>query len=243
MADRRTRSTPGQKWGHRPYTPVQWKAKGQVKGDKMALNSVVSPLSGLTWIKGDPITIPSPSHVLIVEFWATWCGPCRQMPPHLTKLQQKYESKGVKVVGISTDDDVRAAQRFVEGMGSQMEYLVCVDVSKQAYEALMTAAGVHSIPHAFVIDTEGRVVHSSHPAAAEFELAIARACSKPIVKEVALPLVLDSEEDLMARPAKELKSILVDRGISVADCFEKPDFVAKIIQTCRNVTYYTRQKS
>jgi thiol-disulfide isomerase/thioredoxin len=180
--------------------------------------------------------IPSSSNVLVIEFWASWCGPCRQMPPHLTQLAKKYAPKGVKVVGISTDDDVRAAQQFTDKMGDQMDYGVAVDTSKHAYESLMTAAGKTGIPHAFILDTEGRIVYSSHPASPEFESALASACAKPIVKEVALPLVLDSEEELMARPAKELKSMLVARGISVADCFEKVDFAAKIVKTCRWVT-------
>ena len=208
---------------------------------KMALNSICPLISGLTWLKGDPIEIPSSSHVLVIEFWATWCGPCRQMPPHLTKLQQKYASKGLKVIGVSTDEDKGAAAQFVAKMGSEMEYLVCLDSAKQAYETLMTASGVHSIPHAFVIDRSGKIIYSSHPASPDFEAAVSRTCSTPVMKEIALPLIIDTDEELMARPAKELKSILVERGISVVDCFEKQDFAAKITQTCRNVTYYTKQ--
>ena len=207
----------------------------------MSLNSICPPISGLTWLKGGPVHIPSASHVLVIEFWASWCGPCRAMPPHLSKLQQKYKKDGLVVIGISTDEDQSAAVRFVQQSGEQMDYTVAVDTAKQAYTSLMTANNIHSIPHAFIIDRDGKIVHSSHPAQPDFEQTVSRACSKPLWKEVALPLITATEEELMARPAKELKAILIDRGIPVNDCFEKHDFASKINKMCRSVQYYSNK--
>src|SRR5262245_22425722 len=48
--------------------------------------------------------------IVIVDVWATWCGPCRIVIPHLVALQDKYKSKGVTVVGMNTDEDTGTAE-------------------------------------------------------------------------------------------------------------------------------------
>eukprot|EP01027_Heterolobosea_sp_BB2_P010834 GEZU01015843.1.p1 GENE.GEZU01015843.1~~GEZU01015843.1.p1 ORF type:complete len:154 (+),score=38.14 GEZU01015843.1:50-511(+) len=65
------------------------------------------PISGLQFVKGDPITLEEGNgkNVFVVEFWATWCPPCRASIPHLTKLQQQYKDKDVVFLGITTEDD------------------------------------------------------------------------------------------------------------------------------------------
>ncbi|MEK7713866.1 MAG: TlpA disulfide reductase family protein, partial [candidate division NC10 bacterium] len=75
------------------------------------------------WVKGTPITLASgkDKSVYVVEFWATWCGPCRTSIPHLTELQKKYKDKGLVIVGI-TDEDKTTVSNFVEKMGEKMDY-------------------------------------------------------------------------------------------------------------------------
>lgn len=100
--------------------------------------------------------------VTIVEFWATWCAPCRQTVPHLTKIQRQYESQGVKIVGISAEDEdtIRA---FVRRMGAQMDYAVAMDRNNATSNAYMGGFEVTSIPHAFIVDSEGRIQWHGHP--------------------------------------------------------------------------------
>ncbi len=114
------------------------------------------------WVKGKPVNLADlkGKKVAVVEFWATWCPPCRASIPHLTQLQKKF--KDVVIVGIS-DEDVATVKKFVAKMGDQMDYVVAVDKDEKTGQAYMGAFGVDGIPHAFVVDKEGRIVWHGHP--------------------------------------------------------------------------------
>jgi thiol-disulfide isomerase/thioredoxin len=58
------------------------------------------PLKVAKWIKGKPVQRFEPGKVYVVEFWATWCGPCRRSIPHLTELAKKFKGK-VTFIGVS----------------------------------------------------------------------------------------------------------------------------------------------
>ena len=66
------------------------------------LGTPAPPLTGLEWVKNGPVEM-KPGTVYVVEFWATWCPPCRVSIPHLTELQHKYKDKNLVIVGISTE--------------------------------------------------------------------------------------------------------------------------------------------
>jgi thiol-disulfide isomerase/thioredoxin len=87
------------------------------------------------WVKGQPVKQFEKGKVYVVEFWATWCGPCRQTIPHLTKLAEKYKDK-VTVIGVSVweradEEDpnahIQRVEKFVQDMGDKMNYVVAVD--------------------------------------------------------------------------------------------------------------------
>lgn len=124
------------------------------------------------WIKGKPVKEFESGKVYVVEFWATWCGPCRQTIPHLTKLAEKYKDK-VTIIGVSIWERVdknnptahiRTVERFVEGMGDQMNYVVAVDNAEGVVaQAWMEAAEQNGVPTAFVVDQQKRIVWIGHP--------------------------------------------------------------------------------
>ncbi len=116
------------------------------------------------WVKGDAVDLESAKgkRVVVIEFWATWCGPCRVSIPHLTELQKKYASRGVAIIGVS-DETSATVKSFVGSMGEKMDYTVAVDRDRRTSEAFMGTYGVNGIPHAFVIDKEGRVAWHGHP--------------------------------------------------------------------------------
>lgn len=180
--------------GCRPTNAVEVE---QEKTAKLEIGSPAPPLSVTEWIKGDPVDIPSGGGqtIYVVEFWATWCGPCRVTIPHLTELAKKYADKGVVFIGIS-DESADVVKPFVQKMGEQMQYAVAVDkdgVTDAAYRKAFAAPG---IPHAFVIDKEGRIVWHGHPMAdldavlrrliaGSYDVNVAKAvfASRPLIRQ------------------------------------------------------------
>ncbi|HPC96876.1 MAG TPA: TlpA disulfide reductase family protein [Sedimentisphaerales bacterium] len=124
------------------------------------LGDAAYPLTGLTWVKGSPVTI-APGKVYVVEFWATWCPPCRKSIPHLTELAKKYADR-VVFVGVS-NEDVATVKPFVADQGDQMAYNVAVDTAGKVVDGYMAAFGQGGIPTAFVVDAAGKVVWLGHP--------------------------------------------------------------------------------
>ncbi|MFA6244559.1 MAG: TlpA disulfide reductase family protein, partial [Candidatus Hydrogenedentales bacterium] len=63
-------------------------------------------LTILEWAKGEPVTLADGKGktAYLVEFWATWCPPCRKSIPHLTELQKKYKDKGLVVIGVTAEE-------------------------------------------------------------------------------------------------------------------------------------------
>lgn len=122
------------------------------------------------WVKGDPVKSFEPGKIYVVEFWATWCGPCKVSIPHLTELQKKYPD--VSFIGVSVfEDDPSGVAPFVKEMGDKMGYRVAVDKVADGASAnegamaqnWMAAAGEQGIPAAFIVDKEGRVAWIGHP--------------------------------------------------------------------------------
>ena len=123
-------------------------------GDKMPALSVKQ------WVVGRPVTANLVrGKVVVVEFWATWCGPCRTTIPHLNKLHEKYRDKQVVVCGI-TREDANTVKPFLKQV--PMKYHVGVDTGK-THELYMK--GIPGIPHAYVVDQSGKVAWHGHPMA------------------------------------------------------------------------------
>jgi thiol-disulfide isomerase/thioredoxin len=124
------------------------------------------------WVKGDAVTGFEKGRVYVVEFWATWCGPCKVSIPHLTEVAKKFEKDGVKVIGVSVwERDQSKVAPFVEQMGDKMNYHVAMDdvpeggkgnEGKMA-KGWMTAAGQNGIPAAFIVGKQGTIEWIGHP--------------------------------------------------------------------------------
>lgn len=129
----------------------------------LSIGDAAPPLD-VTTIKGEPVNLRDGKgkNVVIVEFWATWCGPCRDSIPHLTALQKRYGDKGLVIIGIS-DEAPETIRSFVNKMGSQMDYTVAADKDRQTWRRYMAAVGAEGIPHAFVVDKSGSLIWHGHP--------------------------------------------------------------------------------
>ena len=122
------------------------------------------PLEIAEWVKGKKdVDVTDGKSVYVVEFWATWCGPCRTTIPHLTELQKEYSDK-VVFVGVSKEK-AEKVKPFVEEQWNKMDYTVALDKEGQCNLNYMKAYDQTGIPCAFIIDKKGRVAWVGHPMA------------------------------------------------------------------------------
>jgi peroxiredoxin len=90
---------------------------------------------------------------VIVEFWATWCGPCRQALPGLQRLHEAYASRGLTVLAVSTDEPRNRPKIGSTARALGLTFPVLVDADKRVAQLYR----VESIPMTFLIDRDGRI--------------------------------------------------------------------------------------
>jgi thiol-disulfide isomerase/thioredoxin len=145
---------------------------GFVWANNLHVGDTAPPLRVDRWMKGMPVADFEKGKVYVVEFWATWCGPCKMAMPHLSELAKKYAGK-VTFIGVDIWEDEHStpgedlktrANKFVQEMGDRMSYNVCSG-SDDGYMAKnwMKAAGQDGIPATFVIGTDGKIDWIGHP--------------------------------------------------------------------------------
>lgn len=89
--------------------------------------------------------------VVMINFWATWCGPCRQEMPHLDRLYDKYKSSGFVLMGINVDDDTRNAAAVAAKLG--IRFPVLLDTDKQVSRLY----DLSTMPSTVLVDRDGKV--------------------------------------------------------------------------------------
>ncbi|MGC4014715.1 MAG: TlpA disulfide reductase family protein [Luteolibacter sp.] len=118
------------------------------------------------WAQGEEVKEFEGDKVYIVEFWATWCGPCIASIPHVNELQKKYQDKGLVVIGQNLGEDSKKVSDFVKQMSGKMGYRVTVDDKSEGgwmAKNWLTAAGQNGIPCAFVVNKKGNIAYIGHP--------------------------------------------------------------------------------
>ena len=89
--------------------------------------------------------------VRVVDFWATWCPPCREAIPHLNQLHQKFKDRGVTVMGISVDENPKVLAGFSRETPIEYTSLMTSEKAEAAF------GGIVGLPTTFVLDREGKV--------------------------------------------------------------------------------------
>lgn len=131
------------------------------------------------WLKGvemdrrgefTPITSFEDGKVYVLEFWATWCGPCVAGMPHLSELQEKHRADGVTIIGVS-DESLpkvvgflfREDRRDGKIHNDRSHYMLTTDPDQSVKKDYFLAAGQTGIPCAFLVGKDGRVEWIGHP--------------------------------------------------------------------------------
>ncbi len=176
-----------------------------VMASAIDLGERVPVLGSLEWLTTPPAhqNWSKLGKFTVVEFWATWCPPCRVTIPHLTKVQGKYAEKGVTIFGISTEETTTVRAFLAEHSG-EIGYAMACDPRREAHRAFMQAFEVNSIPHAFIVDHEGRVLWRGHPMGLE----------KPLqdLLEGRFDLAAERRQERLDRAINRIESQVRQRG-------------------------------
>ena len=131
----------------------------------------VPPLENIEYLQGTPIDFSGDQKATVIEFWATWCAPCKESAPMLTQLQQTYGPKGLLVAGL-TDEDDAIVKPYLAANGKDMAYTIGLDpdgVVQKAFIEGYETEEINGIPWAFLIDGNGKLVWKGHPMEPELE--------------------------------------------------------------------------
>ncbi|MEM1422741.1 MAG: redoxin domain-containing protein [Planctomycetota bacterium] len=146
--------------------------------DELTITDPAPPLYISEWLKGEPVESFEDGRVYVVEFWATWCGPCIAGMPHISELQEQYKDD-VTVIGVNIwDGDASHVPAWMEDRGEGqpsgdelMQYTVAIQEGTKMAEEWMTASGSRGIPTAFIVDRDATVAWIGHPMSMDDALA------------------------------------------------------------------------
>jgi len=185
---------PGEEPAPKPAAPTP-------AAPKLGVGDIAPPLKVTKWLQGEEVKAFAKDKVYVVEFWATWCGPCIAAMPHLNDLHDEYKAKGLEVIGLTSKDannSQKAVEEFVAKNGKKFTYRFAYCDDRDTDKAYMEAAGQDGIPCSFVVGKDGKIAYIGHP----MEL------------DDVLPLILDGKwkgkesMDAITARMKELDDIL-----------------------------------
>ncbi len=140
---------------------------------KLTIGDKAPAIDVAHWIKGGPTEGSAmdfeSGKVYVVEFWATWCPPCRASMPHISELQEKMKDYDVTFVGVS-DEPLQTVAEFLvkkdtEGTmwWDKVRYTLATDPDGSVYSDYMKAAAQDGIPTAFIVGKDGHIEWIGHP--------------------------------------------------------------------------------
>jgi thiol-disulfide isomerase/thioredoxin len=132
----------------------------------LRVGDVAPALKVTRWLQGEEVRKFEPGKVYVVEFWATWCGPCIAFMPHLAQLQARYKDQGVTCIGYTGRDPDNTEEKvvaFVKKRGPKLAYTFAYADDQTTIDGWMKAAGRDAIPCAFVVDKTGRIAYIGDP--------------------------------------------------------------------------------
>jgi thiol-disulfide isomerase/thioredoxin len=198
------------------------------------------------WFNQAPTVLPGAAgaekHTFVVEFWATWCGPCLKSIPHLADLHRKHGKDGLVILGISNEEadvvDKFMKKKRPDGTMIDMPYSVGIDDEQGTNSKWME--GIDGIPHAFIVNKGGEVVWTGHPLDPAFDSALDQALAGKLDAASAKKMVETdkkyNEVMMQLRPAYEAKDSaklmkLLDEAIALKPGEMQPYFIKRQVLT------------
>tara|TARA_R110002073_G_scaffold118918_5_gene259315 strand:- start:263508 stop:264566 length:1059 start_codon:yes stop_codon:yes gene_type:complete len=176
---------------------------GKIEAPELFIGSKAPDLKIAKYVKGDSVTGFDEGQVYVVEFWATWCGPCIAAFPHLSTLQEEHGENvtfiGVNVSERDTDQTARIEriEKFVEDQGENMSYTVAVETNSDMGMTWLRPAEQNGIPAAFIVDGTGSIAWIGHP----------------MTMDEVLNDVVNGDFDTKAASERAIDGLLVNAGL------------------------------
>ena len=146
--------------GPSPNAPAETASTENVVGTRPGYRA---PALSLRSLDGRPVSLSEfAGQVVILDFWASWCGPCRVSMPTLDSLWKEVRDQGVVLIGVSLDRSASDASNYLTSQG--FEEMIALWESATASRAAALSYGVSGIPRTFIIDREGIIRFAGHPA-------------------------------------------------------------------------------
>lgn len=144
-------------------------------GEKLAPGDKAPPLDLAAVVHGSEIRPFTGEHVIVLDFWATWCAPCLRGMPHLSDLQERYGPE-VQFIGITDETAELVAELLERSRGEEtwadvIRYSLAIDNEEQTFQNFMGAAELRARPKAFIIDRTGTIAWIGNPAKMDETLA------------------------------------------------------------------------
>jgi thiol-disulfide isomerase/thioredoxin len=157
----------------------------------LTIGDPAPPLAIQRWVKGDPVTSFQPGMVYVLDFWASWCEPCRASMPGLSRLQDQYQGRliAIGVTRLEERNGEGAISQAVQSRQDAIRFRIAIDDAGQTTDRYWVAVRESAIPRSFIIDKQGRFAWFGHPC----DLA-------PVLRAV-----LDGTWDLAAARAEQLR--------------------------------------
>jgi thiol-disulfide isomerase/thioredoxin len=139
-------------------TKISFEASTSKAEEKDSVESLVGKpieLTGVT-LKGSPVSLKElKGKVVLIDFWATWCGPCLAEIPNIKTNYEKYHDAGFEVIAVSVDKDLKALAKFVKE--EQPPWIVLADRHAKNKESMSQKFGISGIPAFILVDRDGKV--------------------------------------------------------------------------------------
>lgn len=187
---------------------------------KLVVGSPAPEFKPVKWLQGTPVESFEADKTYVMEFWATWCGPCVAGIPHLNELHNKFKDKGLVIVGVNVwETTPDKTEQFVKGKGEGMSYRIAYDGEKTGHTAInwLKPAGVNGIPHAIVV-RDSKILWKGHPGQLSEEMVGEMVAGKfDAAKAAAKAEVEEAMQAEFGKAMGKFRSALVEKKFDEAE--------------------------
>jgi thiol-disulfide isomerase/thioredoxin len=147
-----------------------WAGEEEKQAPTLGIGDKAPEIDIAHWLKGEKVPAFESGKIYVMEFWATWCPPCRTSIPHLTELQEQFLDYDVTIIGVS-DEKLQTVVEFLgktdkkadEAWSDRIHYTLATDPDRSVHKSYMKAADQRGIPTAFIVGKDQRIEWIGHP--------------------------------------------------------------------------------